>query len=211
MLTQFEVENFDASSVEYFPHFDYAKDPQDNFITKTGIEEGMHIINARAFLKRDGKSPIYNTFKQTFYYDTKRPEGEISFSENNGVKGGSRYGVVVRTDASVDEVWYRIEDSDTSNDDINTGSSNGNGVGFEPFIDTNRNGTRDESESYEDLNENGNWDTNQDIWVRASELTPNLEIDPSDPAYRKEWRFDYINIPSTGAANVKVLARVIIL
>ena len=208
MLTQFEVENFDASSVEYFPHFDYAKDPQDNFITKTGIEEGMHIINARAFLKRDGKSPIYNTFKQTFYYDTKRPEGEISFPESNGdTVGGSRYGVVVRTDASVDEVWYRIEDSDTSNDDINTGSSNGNGLGFEPFIDTNRNGTRDESESYEDLNENGNWDTNQDIWVRASELTPNLEIDPSDPAYRKEWRFDYINIPSTGAANVKVRLR----
>ncbi|MEC7236039.1 MAG: hypothetical protein VXV86_05115, partial [Verrucomicrobiota bacterium] len=109
--------------------------------------------------------------------------------------------------ASVDEVWYRIEDSETTNDDINTGSSNGNGLGFEPFIDTNRNGTRDESESYEDLNENGNWDTNQDIWVRASELTPNLEIDPSDPTYRKEWRFDYINIPSTGSANIKVRLR----
>ena len=208
MLTQFEVENFDASSVEYFPHFDFAKDPQDNFITETGIEEGMHIINARAFLKRDGKSPIYNTFKQTFYYDTERPQGEVRFPENNGdTVGGSRYGVVVRTDATVDEVWYRIEDSDTSNDDINTGGSNGNGVGVEPFIDTNQNGTRDASESYEDLNENGNWDTNLDIWVRASEITPSLEIEPTDPAFRKEWRFDYSNIPATGSAIIKVRLR----
>jgi hypothetical protein len=208
MLTQFEVENFDATSVEYFPHFDFAKDPQDNFITETGIEEGMHIINARAFLKRDGKSPIYNTFKQTFYYDNERPQGEVRFPENNGdTVGGSRYGVVVRTDATVDEVWYRIEDSDTSNDDTNTGGSNGNGIGFEPFIDTNQNGTRDTSESYEDLNENDVWDTNLDIWVRASELTPSLEIEPSDPAFHKEWRFDYINIPATGSAIIKVRLR----
>ena len=150
----------------------------------------------------------YNTYKQTFYYDTERPQGEISFPQNDGdTINSSRYGVVVRTDATVDEVWYRIEDSETTNDDINTGSSNGNGLGFEPFVDTNRNGTHDSNESYEDLNENGNWDTNLDIWVRASELTPSLEIESSDPVLRKEWRFDYINIPATGSANVKVRLR----
>jgi len=137
---------------------------------------------------------------------------KLSFPENDGdTISSSRYGVVIRTDATVDEVWYRIEDSDTTNDGINTGGSNGNGSGFEPFIDTNRNGTRDTGESYEDLNKNGVWDTHLDIWVRASELTPSLEVEPSDPALRKEWRFDYINIPSTGSANIKVRSRTLFL
>ena len=201
MMTAFQSLERDLTAATIRPHNDYG-------VTETGLEEGMHIINARAFLQRPGQASIYNTYKQTFYYDTKRPQGEISFPQNDGdTINSSRYGVVVRTDATVDEVWYRIEDSETTNDDINTGSSNGNGLGFEPFVDTNRNGTHDSSESYEDLNENGNWDTNLDIWVRASELTPSLEIEPSDPALRKEWRFDYINIPATGSANVKVRLR----
>ena len=201
MMTAFQSSERDLTAVTIRPHNDYG-------VTETGLEEGMHIINARAFLQRPGQASIYNTYKQTFYYDTERPQGEISFPQNDGdTINSSRYGVVVRTDATVDEVWYRIEDSETTNDDINTGSSNGNGLGFEPFVDTNRNGTHDSSESYEDLNENGNWDTNLDIWVRASELTPSLEIEPSDPVLRKEWRFDYINIPATGSANVKVRLR----
>ena len=201
MMTAFQSSERDLTAVTIRPHNDYG-------VTETGLEEGMHIINARAFLQRPGQASIYNTYKQTFYYDTERPQGEISFPQNDGdTINSSRYGVVVRTDATVDEVWYRIEDSETTNDDINTGSSNGNGLGFEPFVDTNRNGTHDSNESYEDLNENGNWDTNLDIWVRASELTPSLEVEPSDPALRKEWRFDYINIPSTGSANVKVRLR----
>jgi hypothetical protein len=201
MMTTFQTSERDLTAVTIRPHNDYG-------LTETGLEEGMHIINARAFLQRPGQASIYNTFKQTFYYDTERPQGEIRFPENDGdTINGSRYGIVVRTDATVYEVWYRIEDSDTSNDDINTGGSNGNGVGFEPFIDTNRNGTRDTSESYEDLNENGVWDTNLDIWVRASELTPSLEIEPSDPAFRKEWRFDYSNIPATGSTTIKVRLR----
>ena len=201
MMTAFQSSERDLTAVTIRPHNDYG-------VTETGLEEGMHIINARAFLQRPGQASIYNTYKQTFYYDTERPQGEISFPQNDGdTINSSRYGVVVRTDATVDEVWYRIEDSETTNDDINTGSSNGNGLGFEPFVDTNRNGTHDSNESYEDLNENGNWDTNLDIWVRASELTPSLEIEPSDPALRKEWRFDYINIPATGSANVKVRLR----
>ena len=201
MMTTFQTSERDLTAVTIRPHNDYG-------LTETGLEEGMHIINARAFLQRPGQASIYNTYKQTFYYDTERPQGEIRFPENDGdTINGSRYGIVVRTDATVDEVWYRIEDSDTTNDDINTGGSNGNGVGFEPFIDTNRNGTRDTSESYEDLNENGVWDTNLDIWVRASELTPSLEIESSDPAFRKEWRFDYSNIPATGSTTIKVRLR----
>jgi hypothetical protein len=209
MMTEYELDGFDATSVEYFPHFDYAQDPEGNNLTETGLEEGFHILKARAFLDRAGKASIYNTFKQTFYYDVQRPQGEIRFPENNGdTVGGSRYGVVVRTDPSVTEVWYNIDDGDPTNDDSATGSQNGNGAGFEPFIDSNQNGTRDSGEAYEDLNENDQWDDNLTTsWVQATEVTPSLEIDPSDPNYRKEWRFSYVNIPPTGTATLNVRLR----
>ncbi len=202
MMTIFETSERDLTSVTVRPHADYGA-------SETGLKEGMHIITARTFLQRPNRASIYNTFKQTFYYDTERPQGEVRFPENNGDQvGGSSYRVVVRTDATVEEVWYRIEDSDTSNDDIETGASNGNGVGFEPFIDADQDGTRDEGESYEDLNGNGAWDNNlTENWARASELTPSLSVEPSDSSYRKEWRFDYVNIPPTGSADIKVRLR----
>ena len=202
MMTVFQTTERDLSSVVVRPHNDYGD-------SETGLEEGMHIITARTFLQRPDRASIYNTFKQTFYYDTERPQGEVRFPENNGdTVGGSSYGVVVRTDATVEEVWYRIEDSDTSNDDAETGASNGNGVGFEPFVDTDQDGTRDEGESYEDLNGNGVWDGNlTENWARATEFTPSLNFDPSDPSYRKEWRFDYVNIPPSGSADIKVRFR----
>lgn len=214
MLTQASINNFDATSAVYYPHFDYATDPSGTPLTVTGLEEGMHILRARAFLNRSGQTSIYNTFIQSFYYDAERPQGEIRFPENDGdTIGGSSYGVVVRTDATVEEVWYRIEDADPNNDDIETGVNNGNGDGFEPFTDTNQDGTRDPGEAYEDLNESGTWDDGltTDNWVLASELTPSLNITPGDPAYRKEWRFDYSNIPAAnignGEANIKVRLR----
>lgn len=209
MLTQHAINNFDATTATFYPHFDYAKDPQGTALTSTGLEEGMHVLRARAFLNRSGQASIYNTFIQTFYYDTERAQGEIRYPENNGdTIGGSNYGVVVCTDNTVKEVWYRIEDSDTSNDDISTGGSYGNGFGFEPFTDTNQNGTRDIGETFEDLNGNEAWDTNDsNMWVRASELTPSLNITPSDPSYAKEWRFDYINVPASGTADIKVRLR----
>ena len=36
--------------------------------------------------------------------------------------------MVVRTDPTVTEVWYKILDGDPTNDDSATGSTNGNGV-----------------------------------------------------------------------------------
>jgi len=201
MMTTFQTTERDLTTVTVRPHNDYG-------VTETGLEEGMHMIAARTFLERENRASIYNTFKQTFYYDTERPKGEILFPTDGSTLFDSRYGAVVRTDATVEEVWYRIEDSDTTNDDINTGGSNGNGEGFEPFVDSNQNGMRETGESYEDLNGNDQWDTNiTDIWIRASELTPSLEISPSDPAYRKEWRFDYINVPASGTADIKVRLR----
>jgi len=202
MMTTFETLPQNLTSKVFHPHADYG-------MTQTGLSEGYHIIRARAFLNRGGQASIYNTFSQTFYYDALAPLGEIRYPETNGdTVGGSQYGAVVRTDASVTEVWYHIDDSDGTNDDSVTRSLTGNGTGFEPFTDSNRNGTRDGSEKYVDLNGNGIWDSSLAVsWIRASEVTPSLAFQPGNAAYTKEWRFDYMNIPPTGAASISVRLR----
>jgi len=163
MMTTFEVDGFDATSADFRPHSDYGE-------LRTGLSEGFHMIRARAFLKRDGQASIYNTFKQTFYYDTRRPQGEIKFPATDGeTVGGSEFGVVARTDASVTSVEYRILDGDPDNNDSATGADNGNGA-----------------------------------WAEANEVTPAPAVESDFP---REWRFDYVNIPSEGDATIEVRLR----
>jgi hypothetical protein len=122
MQTVFHVNNFNADAVVHAPHNDYGE-------TQTGLSEGFHVIRARAFLKRNGKTSLYNTFTQTFYYDALAPQGQIVFPGSDGTTiGGSEYGVVVRADNSANEVWYKITDSDATNDDAVTTANNGNGA-----------------------------------------------------------------------------------
>lgn len=129
-MTVFEVTGFNGEEVDYFPHNDYAKTPdQTSFVMASGLEEGFHIVRARAFLERTGKASLYNTFQQTFYYDAARPQGEIVFPVENELLDEQNYEVVVRTDNSVEEVWYFIDDGAGGNDDAVTGAANGNGVG----------------------------------------------------------------------------------
>ena len=202
MMTTFETSPRNLTTEVIRPHADYGA-------TQTGLSEGMHVIRARAFLNRAGQASIYNTFTQTFYYDALAPTGEVRFPEADGnTVGGSSYGLVIRTDPSVTEVWFNITDADASNDDSVTRSINGNGGGFEPFTDSNRNGSRDAGEKYEDLNANGSWDAAVSVaWVRASEVTPTPAITPTNAAFQKEWRFNYANIPATGTAEIKVRLR----
>ena len=122
MMGVWQVTNFNAATVAYKPHNDYGR-------SVTGLVEGMHVLRARAFLERVGRASLYNTFVQSFYYDAKRPEGAIAFPAANGDDLLSQeYGVVVRTDPTVTEVWYNIGDSSAANDDGQTGSANGNGT-----------------------------------------------------------------------------------
>ncbi|HPC19737.1 MAG: hypothetical protein KBC66_04640 [Kiritimatiellae bacterium] len=121
MLTEFQIANFNAAIVQYRPHADYGE-------TRTGLKDGFHLVSARAFVNRADGAAIYNTFKQTFYLDAETPQGIIQWPANNGdILSGTEYGVVVRTDPTVREVWYRIEDDDPTNDDSATSKSNGNG------------------------------------------------------------------------------------
>lgn len=216
MMSQFEVSGFNAETVKFFPHNDYAriqdvtKDyDQWDWDMRTGLDEGFHVVRARAFIKRLGNfqasqngAPIYNTYLQTFYYDAARPTGEIVFPTDNETLNQQSYGAVVRTDRTVGEVWYQIVDSEDGNNDSMTGVLNGNGSGFEPFGDANSNGVRDPNEMFDDLNQNGIWDGDlEESWVQATQVQPNPAVTSIHPL---EWRFDYRNIPSSGNAQIKV-------
>jgi len=209
MLTTFRVADFNPATVVHFPHNDYARtptlgQPYANWpdATQTGLSEGFHVLRARAFLKRGtSQAPLYQTFTQTFYYDAETPQGVLAFPSTNGdTVGGSSYEMVVRTDMTVQEVWYRITDTDNDNDDAITRAQNGNGIGFEPFVDANANGIWNTGETFTDLNGNGTYDTTLNpTWAKATEVTPSLSVTSQ---YQKEWRFTYNNIPLTGAGTI---------
>lgn len=109
METKFEIDNFDATQVSFFPHNDHGE-------MVTGLEEGFHILRTKAFLDRSSRSSIFRTESQTFYYDAARPTGLIRFPAEGDQLGGSTYGSVVVTDASVTRVQYLILDSNPGND-----------------------------------------------------------------------------------------------
>ena len=196
MLTTFKIDNFDPATVQFHLHGDY------NSLT-TGLKEGFHVIRAKALLNRDPNSQaaLYQTFTQTFYYDAETPGGEVAFPQHNGdTVGGSSYEIVVRTDPTVQELWYHIADSEDGNNDSITRQLNGNGDGFEPFTDANKNGVHDPAEAFTDLNGNGIYDdATGTAWASATEVTANPAVTST---YQKEWRIRYTNIPATGSATL---------
>lgn len=119
MMGVWQVTNVNAATIQYRPHADYGA-------TATGLKDGFHLVAARAFLNRNDGAAIYNTFKQTFYLDAETPRGYFQWpAGTNDILYGSEYGVVVRTDPTVREVWYRIEDADASNDSTNNANGSG--------------------------------------------------------------------------------------
>ena len=104
METIYQITNFNAQTVFFYPHNDYG-------VTQTGLDQGFHVLRTKTFLQRDGRASIYNLNVQTFYYDTQLPQGQILFPGSNDTITSSSYGVVVRTDRSVSTVWYQIIDS----------------------------------------------------------------------------------------------------
>jgi hypothetical protein len=175
MLTTFSSTNFNPTNVPFHLHNDY------NSLT-SGLKDGFHVLRARAFLKRDGQAPLYQTFTQTFYYDAQTPQANLVYPGKDGdTVGGSSYEMVIRTDATVTEVWAHIDDSDASNDDAITQSPNGNGAGGDPFVDTNGNGVYDVGETFTDLNGNRVYDISSPIgaWVQVGEVTQNPAVENS--------------------------------
>lgn len=167
MMGVWDVTNFNARGVIYPVHNDYGT-------YRTGLVEGFNFIQARAFLSRFGRASIYNTYKQTFYFDSASPTGQVIFPANDyDTLGSQEYGAVVRVDPTVRQVWYNIRDNNPGNDDGSTTSTNGNGTNA----------------------------VGQVSWVQAVKVTPSQNI---NSPYPDEWRFTYRNIPSSGNVTMQV-------
>ena len=78
MLTTFEVDGFNAETIEHYLHSDYGE-------KRTGLKEGFHFVRGRAFLSRLGEASIYNTFSRTFYYDVKQNRLVFPIEKDNVV------------------------------------------------------------------------------------------------------------------------------
>jgi len=170
-LNQAAISNFNPTTVTAWLHNDLNTNN-----TATGLSEGFHIVRARCFLARNGKSGVYNTFLQTFYYDAQPPTGVIATpATNNSTISSNNYVVVVRADSSVTGVEYNISDGDPNNDDAVTGQNNGNGT------------------------------TNSVAkYVPAAAVTPDGTLTQQYPNYPQEYRFTYVAVPSSGMATISV-------
>lgn len=121
METVFAITNFNAGTVPYYPNNDWGE-------MATGLKEGFHFLQTKALLGRgSGDTPIYRQFVQTFYYDTQRPGGFVLWPGQDGDSlWDSTYTAILRSDMTVNEVWFRVDDGDSNNDDSQTGTLNGN-------------------------------------------------------------------------------------
>ena len=121
MMSLWTIPGLDFTTQSYHKHLDY------NSWT-TGFEDGYHLLTARMLLNRNDGAPVANTFRQTFYLDRHTPNGFFLYpSEDNPTFGDSEYGMVFKTDNTVDHVWVHITDGDDSNDGLGNGIST-NGV-----------------------------------------------------------------------------------
>jgi hypothetical protein len=170
-LTQFGITNFNPTTVTVWMHND-----RNTNNTATGLSTGFHILRGRTFLPRSGKSGVYNTFLQTFYYDGQLPQGVIAFPPTNStVLSNTTYQVVVRADNTTTAVEFNIQDSDPNNDDATTVQNNGNGS---------TNGTPK--------------------FAPATSVTPNAGLNAQYMNYPQEYRFNYSAVPSNGTATITV-------
>jgi hypothetical protein len=112
-MTTFAITNFNPTTATVWTH-----NNRNTNHTATGLSEGLHIVRARSYLPRDGKSGVYNTFLQTFYYDAVPPTGAIAFPATDRRFDFQRtYVVVIRADSSVTGVEVNVQDSNALNDD----------------------------------------------------------------------------------------------
>ncbi|HTQ52206.1 MAG TPA: hypothetical protein VMJ12_15975, partial [Candidatus Acidoferrales bacterium] len=171
-LTQAAITNFNPTTATVWLHNDL--NPVN---TVAGLQSGFHILRARTFLPRPGQSSVYNTFSQTFYYDGALPVGAMPYPSNGDTMNSTTYVVVVRADTSTTAVDINIQDSDPSNDDLNTGLPNGN----------------------------GNDSNNEPIFVPVNPVaSPDPTLTARYPNYPQEFRFLYTNVPANGVATIHV-------
>ena len=170
-LTEHSITNFNPTSAVVWLHNDLNTNN-----TVIGLQEGFHIMRAKTFLPRSGKSSVFNTFAQTFYYDAQLPTGIITSPTSDGSTiSNATYTVVVRADSTTTGVLYNIADSNPNNDDGVTGQPNGNGLS---------NGVPS--------------------YVVATPVAPNGTLTAQYPNLPLEYHFNYVAVPNSGTATINV-------
>ena len=173
-LAEYSITNFNPTSAVVWLH-----DDLNTNNTTIGLQEGFHILRARTFLPRSGKSSVYNTFSQTFYYDAQLPSGVIATPTSDGFSiTNPTYTVVVRADSTTTGVLFNIQDSNPGNDDVVTGQANGNG------------------------SSNG-----VPIFVPATSVTPGAALNAQYPGLPLEYHFNYVAVPNSSNAVISVILR----
>jgi len=191
-LTQAAITNFNPANALVWLHNDL--NPAN---TITGLQSGFHIVRARTFLPVSNyytnqttlttttplnyvyasQAQVYNTFAQTFYYDGGLPGGVILNPPNDGYSiSNFTYTFDLRADGTVSSVQFNIQTSFTNYWDIYTGAANGIG-----------NDTK------------GN-----PIYVSATQVTPNPNLNLQYPNYPEEFQFNFADVPYTGTATISV-------
>jgi hypothetical protein len=171
-LNEASITNFNPTTALVWT----ANDLNTNSLT-VGLQAGLHIVRARSFLPRTGKSSVYNTFLETFYYDAATPSGLIVSPAPGAKITNSTYTIIVRADSTATGAAVNIADSNPGNDDVVTGYNYGNGS---------RNGAP--------------------VFVSAPAVavtTPAL--DALYPSLPQEYHFTYAGVPTNGSATVTVL------
>lgn len=128
MMSLWTIPGLNFATQQYHKHLDY------NSWT-TGFEDGYHLVTARLFLNRNDGAPVANTFRQTFYLDTHVPNGEFVYPDPNEQDASfweSEYGMIFRTDNTVDQVWVHITDRDVSNDGPGNGFNKAGDIEWAP-------------------------------------------------------------------------------
>ena len=146
--------------------------------TSTGLEEGFHILSARTFINRSGGSP----FPGASIYNTFHQTFYLDATPPDG------------------EIKFPAEN------DILGGQEYGVVVRTDPTVtavyfnieDTNPN--NDDGVTTRPYG-NGLITNTTPAWVEATQSTSSLAI---NSPYPLEWRFRYRNIPSSGAATIRV-------
>lgn len=170
-LNQAAITNFNPTTTTVWLHND-----RNTNSTRAGLSEGFHILRARAFLPRTNKSSVFNTFVQTFYYDSSLPTGAIAAPATDGATiSNASYQIVIRGDSTVTGVEVNISDGDANNDDALTGQNNGNGL---------TNGVAK--------------------FATATAVTPNGGLSAIFTNYPTEFRFTYVGVPTNGSATITV-------
>ena len=133
MMSLWTVPGLNFLTQQYHKHNDYTS-------WTTGFKDGFHLVTARMILDRTqdplgGGADIANTFRQTFYLDTHVPNGEFVYPDPNEQDASfweSEYGMIFRTDNTVDQVWVHITDADPANDGPGNGLNTNNVIEWAP-------------------------------------------------------------------------------